>query len=314
MRRALWWIALACLLFASGCCGCARDLQDFAVASSGLSRPTRNLTCESKDRVIDRIRWFEQVQRWERQLQPHALSKFLPEVSKASLYTCDQTCESTTNSCCDCYKVEFCGGYIDLACYSKTNATDTTGQLSGLLLADVATMEQTEGEAYYTWQRVCYPATKKDDPKVQGICADGLVGYRVQIDNARSPNRFDVVFNVRLWIQEGGDVKSLRLDASYGAVFLDRANPEVTGTLRRAIFFEDSSLVYSGFKLSPAPTTGQPDLNSTLQSSGEVKILGSTGEYRCCFKVDATTGARTSTCLRISDNQPLCANSTNICP
>lgn len=313
IRKApLWGAAMLCLLLSTGCCGCIRDILDFGVVSSGLSQPTRGLTCESKARVLDRVRWMELARRWERQLEAHALSKQNGSLASGPLYQCKQDCSSGVPSCCDCYQVDFCSGFIDLACYTSTTPT-TPGLLSGKIKMDVGTAEQREGEAFFEWEQVCFPANKATDPTVKGVCLNGATSYRATINDASDPTRYDLLWAVRLWVQEGGDTTQLRLDGAVGLVYKERRQGQLPTTQRKAVYFEESSLLYSDFTLDQTAEPTKPAPLLALQSGGKVKILSSTGEYKCCFQVDPATGARTSRCIKVDTNQPLCASSEATC-
>lgn len=315
-KRLIWGGVLFCLLMSTGCCGCLRDILDFGIVSSGLSRSTRSLACDNKARVIDRIRWFEMVRHWERQMQAHALSKRLGDSTGPLFSQCDANCLDANlqnkPSCCDCYRVDFCNGFIDLSCFTKPTG-QTDGLLAGELKMDVGTTELTEGEAYFEWNRICHPPAKRDDPNVDGVCLEGSSSYRAELDDAANPRRLDLLWVTRLWVQEGKDVQKLRLDGALGMGFLERRSITQQPTQRKAIFFEESSFLYSKFTLNtPIPTNASAPLH-ILKTNGKVTILGTQGQYECCFKVDPTTGARTSSCTRYSDKQRLCPSEPDAC-
>lgn len=313
-RWVVWSLGLCTLLLSTGCCGCVRDILGSPVAISGLTRPSVGLTCSNKVRIVDRIRWFELVQRWERQLNTHALSRYLDDAKSASMALCNADCSTGGASCCDCYQVDSCSGFIDLACYTKASGATGAGLLSGQINMNVGTIEQKTGDAFFDWQKMCYPPEKSKDPNVPGVCVNGSTAYHAKLDDVRNPKRFDTVWMVRLWVQEGRNVAQLRLDAAVGYGVEERRNSTIPNTKRTAVFFGDSSILYSQFTLRTTPNPKQTEPTRVLSSDGEVRVLGSTGEYRCCFKVDKRTGKRQISCLRQSDKKPLCPGAPNVCP
>jgi len=133
---------------------------------------------------------------------------------------------------------------------------------------EVTTLTTTGGVGYTFWDDVCgFPHDVKSPQRK--LCFRGDIGYKVQTNQVDLNSRFDLLWSVRLLVQEGAS-KKIRLDGALGVVYSEKnKQPDV---FRKAVYLEDRGLLYRKFRLSP---TGQ----------GQVELLAHNGMYCCDFSI-----------------------------
>ncbi|HAA58189.1 MAG TPA: hypothetical protein DCE42_25725 [Myxococcales bacterium] len=253
--RALSCCLACCLLLLQGCD--VYDVMSFNEAAAGLGTPSLELYPENAARMINRIRWMENVIEWEYQkIKPHNLSFLLAKTeTQVSKPACSPSCRK-------CETGDINKGFIDVACW-------TSNKLGGQLELIVPQIGTSSGYGYVRWQDVCSPADHSSNQTSGGICYTGDTGYNVSI--SQEDNRYyrmDVNWVVRLSVQEGNE-RVIRLDGSVGAVYAQRSGAPVTR--RTAVYIEEKSLVYQRF--------------SGGLRQGSVDILAANGSFRCTFEV-----------------------------
>ncbi len=306
--RFSWCLLLLCLIPTLHL-GCGRSLLSFEVAAGSLIRPVLDLEVLHGEngnlrRIFNRIRWMEQLREWEVRLQAHALSDWLGKAPSGRLKQCGASCSR-------CFSGNVSLGEVAMPCWTQQNGASydelldsqvlnlqlQRSGLSGILKLEVPTLSQAGGEGFVTWEKICFPAIRQVDAKVDGICVSGLTGYRVKLDNEVNPTRQDTLWVVRMNVSEGIGQNALlrRVDGVMGVLFKQRE--QVVGqelTRRKAVLIDEKNALYQNFKTTFCKANSA--LPGYRDCCGSVNVLAADGEYFCSFVGFGVPAVRRKSC------------------
>lgn len=315
MKGSLWvrrvWVCgalvlLACLPMVQGC---GRNIFGFDTAAGSLIRPVLDLELQQGEngnlrRLFNRVRWLEQLREWEIRLQLHTLGQWLGSAREGRLKLCG-------SSCSQCFSGSIDVGQVAMACWTREGGASfdqlqdvnfetiqlQSAKLSGLVNLEVPTLSKAGGEAYVTWDQVCYPAPRKYDKSIDGICMSGLSAFEVTLDSEFTPSRLDSLWLARINIDEGvGDNQLVRrLDGVIGTFFDSRSNaPQTKQPFRSAILIDEKNALYSDFQVKHCKV--ENPLPAYKDCCGSFRILTSDGQHLCGFAGAGTPSDKRSDC------------------
>ncbi len=312
VRGALLLLLLS-LLLSSLSQGCGRSIVSFDTAAGSLIRPVLDLELSlgadgNLRRLFHRIRWLEQLREWEIRLQLHSLATWLGSAREGRLKLCG-------TSCSRCYSGNESIGRVAMACYTREGGASFESlqdvnvetiqlqscKLSGLVNLEAPTIAKQGGEAYITWDQVCFPAARKYNESVDGICMSGLSAFEVLLDSEftpeRTPARLDALWVTRVSIKEGvGDNKvERRLDGVVGTFFDSQTSPpNTTQPYRSAILIDEKNALYSNFEILHCKADNP--LPAYRDCCGSFRILTSDGQHLCGFAGAGTPADKRASC------------------
>ena len=147
------------------------------------------------------------------------------------------------------------------------------------------------------WDRVCFPATRYQDDKVDGLCLSGLTGYEVKLDRETNPTRQDALWVLRMTVSEGVGENLLirRVDGVMGMLYKQREQAIGQDAIRRkAVLLDEKNAIYQNFQVSYCkPNSKVPAYRDCC---GSVRILAADGAFSCAFVGFGVPAARRSSC------------------